>query len=208
MKYIILLAFLIMGCNKEIIDSETLTPSTDTEAVEVTVNINLPTGTVNAATPTPNPTPAPTTPGLSCKVYDFSGKDKILTTNLPTLMYLGSLVLPRVDVTLRDWSLGFPYLPNSLSSLKEYYLLDCSGYLQGNGKKVNMTLTSDDGSVMFVNTNLRIDNDGLHSSVSKSAEIKLKKGENKIRLLWFQGPRNQLQLELKSNSSYVEGLYH
>ncbi len=208
MKYLVaLFLFFIVACNKDIIESETPpSPESDTIEVSVDIDISVPVsnGTTNPAPPTPTPPPA--TSGMTCQVYDFAGKDKILTTNVKDLVHLGSFTLPEVDVTLRDWALGFPYFPSNLSYLREYYLIDCIANIQGEGKKVNMSLTSDDGSVMFINNNLRIDNDGLHSSATKSAEIKLKKGKNKIRLLWFQGPRNHLQLELKLNGNYINGL--
>lgn len=49
------------------------------------------------------------------------------------------------------------------------------------------TLTSDDGSVMFVGADTVVDNDGFHSAVEKSGKIALKKGLQPFKVRFFQG---------------------
>ncbi len=226
MKYLILLALAMTACGKTVIRTETLeasgsgggTTSGGTTNITIINTINVPPGTVvvinNPPTPSPTPAPSPTPcppskkKGLSCKVYDFHGS-AILTANLSTLVYLGSFTMNKVDVGSTDWSLSFPKFPASLMSLKENYLIDCSGVLVSSKKRTaSLSLTADDGAVMLINNNLVIDNDGVHAAQTKTSNVSLNKGDNKIRLLWFQGPRYHIQLELKEGSNYVEELYH
>ena len=57
-------------------------------------------------------------------------------------------------------------------------------------------LNSDDGSKLFLNNSLLIDNDGLHGSIDVSAKVILKTGKHPIKILYFEGGGDQsLKLE-------------
>ena len=57
-------------------------------------------------------------------------------------------------------------------------------------------LSSDDGSQLFLDESLVIDNDGVHSMREKSAAVALKQGNHGFRLRYFQGPAAELGLQL------------
>ncbi len=49
------------------------------------------------------------------------------------------------------------------------------------------TLTSDDGSKLYIGDQLVVDNDGIHAPITKSGSAKLTKGINKVVVPFFQG---------------------
>jgi hypothetical protein len=57
-------------------------------------------------------------------------------------------------------------------------------------------LLSDDGSLLWINGDLIIDNDGLHTALSKTGTTELGAGRHRIRVLYFQGPGPGVALQL------------
>jgi len=59
-------------------------------------------------------------------------------------------------------------------------------------------VSSDDGSKLFIDGNILVDNDGLHSSNEKNAETPLAKGYHPFKVLFFQGTGgDDLQVQWK-----------
>lgn len=50
-----------------------------------------------------------------------------------------------------------------------------------------LSVTSDDGSRLYLGDRLLIDNDGNHPSLTEAAVVRLRKGPYPIRLEYFQG---------------------
>jgi len=62
-------------------------------------------------------------------------------------------------------------------------------------------LNSDDGSKLFLNNSLLIDNDGLHGSKDVSAKTILKAGKYPIKIMYFEGNGDQsLKLEYEGQN--------
>jgi hypothetical protein len=57
-------------------------------------------------------------------------------------------------------------------------------------------LLSDDGSKLYIDSILIIDNDGTHAPKSITGEIYLSPGTYPIRVDYFQGPKMQIALQL------------
>jgi PA14 domain len=57
-------------------------------------------------------------------------------------------------------------------------------------------LKSDDGSQLFIDNRLVVDNDGIHDVISKRGELELRSGRHRIRVWYFQGMKYQLALQL------------
>ena len=55
---------------------------------------------------------------------------------------------------------------------------------------------SDDGSKLWIDDILVVDNDGLHAPAAKEAEYCLATGSHAIRVHYFQGPRTEVALQL------------
>jgi polar amino acid transport system substrate-binding protein len=58
-------------------------------------------------------------------------------------------------------------------------------------------LASDDGSKLFINNTLLINNDGLHPTVTKEAALYLEQGVHHIQVQYYQGPRTEVALVLE-----------
>ena len=57
-------------------------------------------------------------------------------------------------------------------------------------------ILSDDGSKLYIDDMLGIDNVGIHESISKTGEIYLSPGTYPIRVDYFQGPKKEIALQL------------
>ena len=70
-----------------------------------------------------------------------------------------------------------------------------------------LALGSDDGSRLWVDGKMMIDNDGLHGDVTKHAELALTKGSHPFRLAYFQaGGGKALHLTVQPMSAAAESL--
>jgi alpha-L-fucosidase len=67
------------------------------------------------------------------------------------------------------------------------------------------SLSSDDGSKLYINENLAIDNDGPHGATTKAADLALGKGLHSIRISFFEGTGgNSLELLWKTGNGKSE----
>ena len=75
----------------------------------------------------------------------------------------------------------------SAHSRDEYYAFSFEGYINvpENGT-YRFYISSDDGSQLFINDQLVVDNDGLHGMVEKSGLVGLEKGNHKIKVAYLQ----------------------
>jgi alpha-L-fucosidase len=70
---------------------------------------------------------------------------------------------------------------------EEEFSIDYQGFINIPSDGIyTFTLTSDDGSKLYLGNNLLIDNDGLHGATSKTGEIALGKGLHAIRISFFE----------------------
>ena len=88
-------------------------------------------------------------------------------------------------IYLLNWwhTVGFP----GLSKRNEWFAIDYSGrfWIEEPGD-YRFVLTSDDGSRLYIDDHLAIDNDGLHGSVERNGEIALAAGTHPLTVLFFQ----------------------
>ena len=86
-------------------------------------------------------------------------------------------ILPEVNFYAADFG-----------SLEENFAIEVEGYLRI-PKTSNYTfrLTSDDGSALFIDDEMVIDNDGFHGDTSIDGEVVLAEGYHPFRALFFQG---------------------
>lgn len=120
------------------------------------------------------------------------------TTKLPdfsNMTPLARLLSPNIDVPLRNYTLGVP----GLEGLNEWFGIryDFDLYLPADGF-YEFAVESDDGAKLFVAGTLVLDNDGLHSSSRQESGPleKFRAGRHALRLDYFQGPRDSLQVQL------------
>ena len=118
------------------------------------------------------------------------------TRGLPdfqTMEPVGTIYTRTINVPERDWSEGFPGVENSF----EWFAIEYAGMFKvREAGNYSLRLVSDDGSKLFIDDQLIIDNDGVHATRSRSASIYLDKSAHTIILQYFQGPRYHIALQL------------
>jgi hypothetical protein len=120
------------------------------------------------------------------------------TKELPQNMHkdyksLLTLYTKKIDIPTRNFTEGFPGLENVF----EWFGIQYRGSITI--KKPGLytfRLLSDDGSKLYVDSNLVIENDGIHAPKSMTGGIYLSPGTYPIRVDYFQGPRMQIALQL------------
>lgn len=97
------------------------------------------------------------------------------------------------DIPKRDWGMGFP----GVADLFEWFAIRYSGaFLVETEGTWNFKLSSDDGSKLWIDGKLVIDNDGQHEAQVRTGSIHLTKGDHEMVLEYFQGPRYHINLQL------------
>ena len=112
-------------------------------------------------------------PGTS-QIPDFTGMKPATT-----------VTRKKLNITPRDADEDLPGIRDRF----EWYAIDFKGTcaIKKPGTYV-FRLTSDDGSKLFLDDKLVIDNDGLHPPQTAEGEVTLDAGEHRIRVQYFQGP--------------------
>ena len=135
----------------------------------------------------------PISNGLVGKIYLLPDSTTMLPDfdtmpSLSTRIYTKSLNIPD-----RDWSEGFPGLRGRF----EYFGIQYKGNFKvGKEDSFTFRMVSDDGSKLYIDDSLVVDNDGIHGDNAQSGTIYLKKGMHDLRLDYFQGPRYEIALQL------------
>jgi len=136
--------------------------------------------------------------GLICKVYDLSATKPSSLPDFSTMTAVGSFYASKMDVVAQSYANSFPKFTTALKTYKEWYGIQCKGYWQSPyAESASLSLGSDDGSKLYLDDSLVINNDGLHSPTTVSATKILSKKAYKVRLDYYQGPQTEIQLELK-----------
>ncbi len=107
---------------------------------------------------------------------------------------MGTIYTSSLNVPAQDFTKGFPGVTDRL----EWFAIDYTGrfWIETPGE-YRWSLTSDDGSKLYVDGELVIDNDGLHPPIAKFGQTALKGGIHEIRVTYFQGPKYHVALVLE-----------
>lgn len=113
--------------------------------------------------------------------------------NFQKLKPVGTIYTTELNVPRRSFTQGFPGVTDRF----EWFAIDYTGkfWIDKPGK-YTWGVVSDDGSKLYIDGHKVIDNDGMHSARGIAGDIKLKGGEHRIRLEYFQGPRDEVALML------------
>lgn len=118
------------------------------------------------------------------------------TSMLPdfdTLEPAGTIYARAIDVAPQSWDAGFPGVTDRF----EWFGIVYRGHFRIKTPGVyRFHLVSDDGSKLFIDDSLIINNDGLHAPHSVSNDVELDDSDHKIELQYFQGPRVHVALQL------------
>jgi hypothetical protein len=129
---------------------------------------------------------------LKGKVYALPQGTSQLPDDWDDLTQLTTLYTRTLNISPREFTEGFPGV-----SQFEWFAIRYTGTIvihdDGNYK---WRLLSDDGSKLYIDGDLIVDNDGQHSPKSKVNTVNLDEGSYPIVVEYFQGPATQLALQL------------
>lgn len=113
--------------------------------------------------------------------------------NFNHLKPLGTIYTTRLNIPRTSFQQGFP----GVTSRYEWFAIDYTGnFWIEKMSAFRFGLTSDDGSKLYIDGHVIINNDGIHPSSGCSTTIQLAHGIHSIRVSYFQGPRFELSLIL------------
>ena len=130
--------------------------------------------------------------GLIGQVF-IPGKPIIRIPNFERLTPVYTFATAKLDVTARDYTEGFPtsqkqtVYENFAIRFRAKLAVDTPG-------QYFFELYSDDGSKLFINGQLIVDNDGVHQPISSFGYLDLKAGFHPVEIHYFQGPRYKIAL--------------
>lgn len=130
--------------------------------------------------------------GLRGDVY-LLPKDADRLPKFGKLKPVGSIYTSALNIPPRSFLAGFPGVTDRF----EWFAIDYSGnfYVEHPGV-YRFLLASDDGSKLYIDDKAVIDNDGIHSILVEQGQVRLKGGIHRIRVSYFQGPRDIVSLIL------------
>jgi len=107
---------------------------------------------------------------------------------------VGTIYTTSLNIPPQDFQQGFP----GVSKRFEWFAIDYAGKFWIPKPGVyHFALTSDDGSKLYIDDDLVVDDDGQHPPVTESASVILSGGIHRIRVAYFQGPRFHVALQLQ-----------
>lgn len=114
-----------------------------------------------------------------------------------TLTPIGTLYTGSIDISPRPFTEPFPGVP---SDRFEWFGVRYQGPLtiQEEGD-FNFRTLSDDGSKLFIDNVLIVNNDGLHAPGSAVGTVHLRKGVHTLRVEYYQGPATYIALQVYGN---------
>ena len=130
--------------------------------------------------------------GLRGDIY-FIHPNSARLPRFEKLKPVGTIYTSELNIPRTEFTAGFP----GVTGRFEWFAIDYTGkfWIDKPGK-YTWALLSDDGSKLHIDGKEIIDNDGTHPPKGVAGNCKLKSGEHRIRVSYFQGPRTQVALIL------------
>ena len=130
--------------------------------------------------------------GFRGDIYLLHSNTKKLP-NFRKMHSVGSIYTAMLNVPPTNFTEGFP----GVTGRFEWFAIDYNGrfWIEEPGL-YGFSLLSDDGSKLYIDGHVVIDNDGIHAPNLEYGHVNLKSGLHDIRVSYFQGPRMQVALIL------------
>ncbi|MES1227439.1 MAG: PA14 domain-containing protein [Armatimonadota bacterium] len=129
------------------------------------------------------------------RVEVASGPVQTLVALKPGLrysIYKGSFEKVPEVANLQAASEGLADKVGIVGDIKENYAIDMNGFINIPSEGVyKFSLSSDDGSVLWLGGAKLVDNDGYHGTIEQSGRIALRPGYYPVRIGFFQGGGDQ-----------------
>lgn len=105
----------------------------------------------------------------------------------------GTFATDHLNVSPRKFNQGFP----GISERTEWFAIRYRGKFKvAVADYYRFRLLSDDGAILRIDDVVVIDNDGQHAPLSRDATIPLSAGEHELYVEYYQGPRDNIALQL------------
>ena len=131
--------------------------------------------------------------GLVGQVY-VPGEAILRMPDFDSLVPVYTFVTANLDVPRRYYTAGFP--TPEMQSVIENFAIRFRAELEINIPGVYVfELSSDDGSQLYIDGSLVVDNDGIHPTRSRQGRINLRTGIHAVEIHYFQGPREAIALQ-------------
>lgn len=123
--------------------------------------------------------------GLVAEAFSLESAEALPTDFADLGAVAQTFVIPNLDVDEVDAAEGFP----GLTAVQENYAIKFSGSINiVEEAEYELCLHSDDGSQLFLEGTLVVDNDGVHDSAVEACElVYLPAGEYQLEVHYFQG---------------------
>jgi hypothetical protein len=106
----------------------------------------------------------------------------------------GTIYATSLNIPTQNFGRGFP----GVTKRFEWFAIDYNGrFWAEKSGEYDFSLTSDDGSNLYIDGELVVDNDGIHSTQEHSGTVRLERGAHDIRVSYMQGPGDSIALVLK-----------
>lgn len=130
---------------------------------------------------------------LKGTIYFLPEETGLLPEDFSTLKREGTVFTDRLDVAPRSFTDGFPGVTNRF----EWFAIDFTGaFTVEKAGTFKWRLFSDDGSRLWIDGAEIVNNDGIHGPDSQEGEVALKAGSHRLRVAYFQGPAENVALQL------------
>jgi hypothetical protein len=133
------------------------------------------------------------TTGLEGKIY-YLKRDSPRLPDFTKMKPKGTIYTSELNVPGQHWRSGFP----GVTKRFEWFAIDYHGrmWIDQPGD-YRFALLSDDGSKLYIDDQVVIDNDGVHPAERRAGRVELTGGVHHIRVSYFQGPRDAVALVLE-----------
>ena len=130
---------------------------------------------------------------LQGRVY-FIPEDSETLPDFARLRPQGTISTTVLNIQPQSFTVGFPGVTDRF----EWFAIDYQGRIMlPQAGTYTFRLTSDDGSKLFIDGELVVDNDGIHGPGAIDGEATLSAGLHDVRVQYFQGPREEVALVLE-----------
>jgi hypothetical protein len=131
--------------------------------------------------------------GLKGQIYNLK-RDTQYLPDFRKMKPVGSIYTSVLNVPPQSFNRGFP----GVTKRFEWFALDYTGrFWVSRAGRYRWALLSDDGSKLYIDDGLVIENDGVHPAQEQRGEADLREGMHRIRVSYFQGPRMDVALVLR-----------
>ena len=114
--------------------------------------------------------------------------------NFQRLTPIYTFVTADLNVPTRNYTEGFP--TPEMQSVVEDFAIRFRAELRVDVPGIyTFELYSDDGSKLYINGKLVVDNDGIHGTIQQRGSMRLGTGMHPVEIHYFQGPRHAIALQ-------------